>query len=61
MVDLALGRFSQIGNAAGTGARLALISTAQRARAAEIARRDGYIELAGVQDFQRQFAEATYL
>ena len=33
----------------------------QRAKAAEIARRVGYIELAGVPDFQRKFAEATYL
>ncbi|MEW5873183.1 MAG: ASKHA domain-containing protein [Chloroflexota bacterium] len=59
--DLPLGRFTQVGNAAGTGARLALISTAQRAKAAEIARRDGYIELASVPNFQRKFAEATYL
>lgn len=59
--NLPLERFSQVGNAAGTGARLALISTSQRARAAEIARQDGYIELARVPNFQRKFAEATYL
>ena len=53
--------FSQVGNAAGTGARMALISTSQRAKAAEIARLDGYIELARVPNFQRKFAEATYL
>lgn len=53
--------FSQVGNAAGTGARLALISVVQRARAAEIAESDGYIELATVPNFQRKFAEATYL
>ncbi len=58
---LPLDRFSQVGNAAGTGARLALISTTQRAKAAEIARRDGYIELASVPNFQRKFAEATNL
>lgn len=59
--NLPLERFSQVGNAAGTGARLALISTNQRAKAAEIAERDGYIELASVPNFQRKFAEATYL
>jgi uncharacterized 2Fe-2S/4Fe-4S cluster protein (DUF4445 family) len=58
---LPLERFSQVGNAAGTGARMALISTSQRAKAAEIARLDGYIELARVPNFQRKFAEATYL
>ncbi len=59
--DLPLERFSQVGNAAGTGARLALVSLSQRARAAEIAAHDGYIELARVPNFQRKFAEATYL
>lgn len=59
--NLPLECFSQVGNAAGTGARLALISTSQRAQAAEIAARDGYIELAKVPNFQRKFAEATYL
>ena len=41
--------------------RLALISVSQRAKAGEIALRDGYIELASVPNFQRRFAEATYL
>jgi len=59
--NLPLECFSQVGNAAGTGARLALISTSQRAKAAEIALQDGYIELASVPNFQRKFAEATYL
>jgi uncharacterized 2Fe-2S/4Fe-4S cluster protein (DUF4445 family) len=54
-------RFSQVGNAAGTGARLTLISLSQRAKAAEIAARDGYIELASLPKFQRKFAEAAYL
>jgi uncharacterized 2Fe-2S/4Fe-4S cluster protein (DUF4445 family) len=58
---LPLERFSQVGNAAGTGARLALISLSQRAEAERIARLDGYIELASVPNFQRKFAEATYL
>jgi uncharacterized 2Fe-2S/4Fe-4S cluster protein (DUF4445 family) len=58
---LPLERFKQVGNAAGTGARLALISKSQRAKAEQIARQDGYIELASVPNFNRKFAEATYL
>jgi uncharacterized 2Fe-2S/4Fe-4S cluster protein (DUF4445 family) len=58
---LPLERFEQVGNAAGTGARLALISLSQRAAALSIAARDGYIELAAVPNFNRKFAEATYL
>jgi uncharacterized 2Fe-2S/4Fe-4S cluster protein (DUF4445 family) len=58
---LPLERFKQVGNAAGTGARLALISQSQRTKAGQIAQQDGYIELAAVPNFNRQFAEATYL
>lgn len=54
-------RFKQVGNAAGTGARLALISQAERLKARQIAERDGYIELAKMPGFNRKFAEATYL
>jgi uncharacterized 2Fe-2S/4Fe-4S cluster protein (DUF4445 family) len=59
--DLPLKRFKQVGNAAGTGARLALISQSEREEANQIAQRDGYIELAKVPNFNRKFAEATYL
>ncbi len=59
--DLPLERFEQVGNAAGTGARLALISKTERAKATEIAQRDGYIELAKMPGFNRKFAKATYL
>jgi uncharacterized 2Fe-2S/4Fe-4S cluster protein (DUF4445 family) len=58
---LPLERYKQVGNAAGTGARLALISQSQRTKAQEIAQQDGYIELAAVPNFARKFAEATYL
>jgi len=58
---LPLERFEQVGNAAGTGARLALISLSQREEARRIAARDGYIELAAVPNFNRKYAEATYL
>jgi uncharacterized 2Fe-2S/4Fe-4S cluster protein (DUF4445 family) len=58
---LPLERFKQVGNAAGTGARLALISKTEREKAGQIAQQDGYIELAKVPNFNRKFAEATYL
>jgi uncharacterized 2Fe-2S/4Fe-4S cluster protein (DUF4445 family) len=58
---LPLERFKQVGNAAGTGARLALISKSEREKAKQIAEQDGYIELARVPNFNRKFAEATYL
>jgi uncharacterized 2Fe-2S/4Fe-4S cluster protein (DUF4445 family) len=56
-----LERVSQVGNAAGTGARLALISRSHRQRAQEIARGVRYIELARSPRFMRNFAEAMYL
>jgi uncharacterized 2Fe-2S/4Fe-4S cluster protein (DUF4445 family) len=59
--DLPLAHFKQVGNAAGTGARLALISLSQRAEARRLAEIDGYIELAAIPNFSRKFAEATYL
>ena len=59
--DLPLERFTQVGNAAGTGARLALISKKERQKANQVARQDGYIELAKIPNFSRKFAKATYL
>ena len=55
---LPLDRFKQVGNAAGTGARMALISRSQRLQAEKIALRDEYIELASVDGFNRKFAKA---
>jgi uncharacterized 2Fe-2S/4Fe-4S cluster protein (DUF4445 family) len=54
-------RFSQIGNAAGTGARLALISSAIREKARTIVSKINYIELAGEPHFNRTFVQANYL
>ncbi len=59
--DIPLERIVQVGNAAGAGARLALVSRAQRRRAAEIAHRVRYLELARTPRFMRNFAEAMYL
>jgi uncharacterized 2Fe-2S/4Fe-4S cluster protein (DUF4445 family) len=48
-----------VGNAAGAGARMALISKTQRQIAASISRKVDYVELALDPDFQREFALAT--
>jgi len=58
---LPLDRFRQVGNAAGMGAKLALISRGKRAEAQTIARRVGYIELATVPGFAKRFSQAMYL
>lgn len=58
---LPLQRFRQVGNAAGTGARLALVSLSQRAEGQEIARRVEYLELAAHPQFASVFARAMRL
>lgn len=55
---VARGRFSQVGNAAGTGARMALLSQAVRRQAAEIARRVRHVELTAEPGFTARFARA---
>lgn len=57
--QLPLERFQQVGNAAGTGARLALISRDKRRAALAIAAKDGYIELATIPEFNSKFAAAS--
>ena len=59
--SLPLNRFHQVGNAAGTGARLALVSRTKRAEAQKIARGIRYLELASLPNFQRLFVQAMYL
>ena len=59
--NLPLDRFQQVGNAAGTGSRMALISQTERAKASQLAEKVGYIELARMRNFSTCFAEATYL
>jgi uncharacterized 2Fe-2S/4Fe-4S cluster protein (DUF4445 family) len=58
---LPLDRFHQVGNAAGTGARMALVSRSKRAMAQALARKIGYIELATAPRFMHVFAQAMYL
>jgi uncharacterized 2Fe-2S/4Fe-4S cluster protein (DUF4445 family) len=56
--DLPLDRFAQVGNAAGIGAKLALVSYPHRATAQSIAASSHYIELAGSTRFNRAFMRA---
>jgi len=59
--SLPLGRFIQVGNAAGMGAKLALISLKSRAQAKALTSRVRYIELASAPDFEHSFMQASYL
>jgi uncharacterized 2Fe-2S/4Fe-4S cluster protein (DUF4445 family) len=59
--SLPLSRFRQTGNAAGMGAKLALISLAKRAEAQAIGSRVNYIELASTPGFEQTFIQASYL
>ena len=56
-----LERFRQVGNAAGIGAKLALLSAPQRSDAAELAARVEYLELTNYPGFTNEFAKAMSL
>lgn len=58
---LPLNRFEQVGNAAGLGAKLALISLKKRSEAKKIAGMINYIELASAPHFNQTFVQANYL
>jgi len=58
---LPLDRFRQVGNAAGMGAKMSLLSLVRREEARSIVSRAHYIELAGTPEFKRTFIEASYL
>ena len=58
---LPLKRFRQVGNAAGMGAKLALVSLKSRGQAEAIASKVSYIELASASKFQQVFVQANYL
>ncbi len=51
-------RFVQVGNAAGTGARMALLSQAKRAQAIQVARHVSYIELTTEPSFPSLFTKS---
>jgi uncharacterized 2Fe-2S/4Fe-4S cluster protein (DUF4445 family) len=58
---LPLDRYHQIGNAAGLGAKIALLSRSSRLKAQEIASRVKYVELATAPNFRQSFIQAGYL
>jgi len=51
-------RIVRVGNAAGSGARMALLSREALAEASRLVKQVEYLELSGRPDFQDQFAEA---
>ena len=59
--DAPLKCVSAVGNAAGDGARIALLNRDKRAEAAAIARRVTYIETAADPDFQTEFVSAIHI
>jgi uncharacterized 2Fe-2S/4Fe-4S cluster protein (DUF4445 family) len=58
---LPLDKFSQVGNAAGTGARQLLVSRARRAAAARLAGKINYVELTIHPEFSKKYMKALYL
>ncbi|MBN2039104.1 MAG: DUF4445 domain-containing protein [Spirochaetes bacterium] len=57
--DIPVERVEQVGNAAGMGAKLALISGAKRKQAESIARKTDYLELATDPDFMKVFINSS--
>jgi len=58
---LPLDHINSIGNAAGDGARMALLSVAERKRAVVLASRAEHIELSGRKDFAEEFIQSLSL
>jgi uncharacterized 2Fe-2S/4Fe-4S cluster protein (DUF4445 family) len=58
--DVPIDRIESVGNAAGVGARIALISREKRKEANEIARKVDHIKLAVHPDFEKEFTRAMY-
>jgi uncharacterized 2Fe-2S/4Fe-4S cluster protein (DUF4445 family) len=58
--SLPLDRFQQVGNAAGAGARMMLLSIDQRSEAEEIGKRVGYVELSTYPNFSNLFSKSLY-
>ncbi len=53
-------KIKHIGNAAGVGACMALLSTEEKERAVLLAKEAEHIELAGHSDFEREYISAMY-
>ncbi|MEM3061659.1 MAG: ATP-binding protein [Candidatus Bathyarchaeia archaeon] len=58
--DIPLDRIKFVGNAAGSGARMALLSLEVRKEAEEIVKKIEYIELANDPEFKDEFLKAMY-
>jgi len=54
-------RVTQVGNAAGTGAKMSLLSTRALNQAARIARQIKYVDLGKAPDFQQKFMKGMFL
>lgn len=59
--SLALSRFHQVGNAAGIGAKLFLLSLTKRKEVHDLLSRITYLELAGTPEFSKAFTRACLL
>jgi len=59
--SLSLNRFNQMGNAAGTGARLFLLSSTKRKAVGDLLSRIKYLELVGTPEFSKGFTRACSL
>ena len=59
--SLPLNRFNQMGNAAGTGAKLFLLSSTKRKAVGDLLSRVKYLELAGTPEFSKGFTRACSL
>jgi len=59
--DCEMGNVYAVGNAAGDGARIALLNKAKRDEANAISRQVEYVELAVDPTFQREFMESMHL
>ena len=60
-LDIPVGRFRQVGNAAGMGAVQALVSVEHRDLIKDVIKDVDYIELTTYADFQKEFVKAMYL
>ncbi|HIH36848.1 MAG TPA: DUF4445 domain-containing protein [Methanocellales archaeon] len=58
--DIPLDRVKDIGNAAGAGSKMALISKNERLKAELLSKKVEYVELSGRKDFQDEFMDAMF-
>jgi len=59
--EVPLKRVEMVGNAAGTGARMTLVSKTARENAEEISRKVKYVELASVPDFKSELLNSSFI